>query len=136
MNSDWLGNKLHSRVKENPDLKLAKIMERANEKWGIGVNFTKAYRARSKAFDLVDGSFREQYTRLYDYAHESFLLTITVFTSVPATDRIITCLLLTITLYWCSIQSYFFTNIFIILYQITQHFKQQLQFKSYFKTTI
>jgi len=32
MNSDWLGNKLHSRVKENPSLKLAKIVERANEK--------------------------------------------------------------------------------------------------------
>jgi hypothetical protein len=70
MNSEWLGNKLHNRVKENPDLKLAKIVDRANEKWGIGVNFSKAYRARSKAFDLVDGSFREQYTRLHDYAHE------------------------------------------------------------------
>jgi len=34
------------------------------------VNFTKTYRARSKAFDMVDGSFREQYTRLHDYAHE------------------------------------------------------------------
>ena len=29
-----------------------------------------------------------------------------------------------------------FTNIFIISYQITQHFKQQLQFKSHLKTTI
>jgi hypothetical protein len=32
--------------------------------------WSKAYRARSKAIDLVDGSFREQYTRIYDYAHE------------------------------------------------------------------
>ncbi|KAK2389969.1 hypothetical protein QL285_063521 [Trifolium repens] len=29
-----------------------------------------AYRAKEKAVDLVNGSFREQYTRLHDYAHE------------------------------------------------------------------
>ena len=34
------------------------------------MSFTKSYRARCKALDMVDGSFREQYTRLYDYAHE------------------------------------------------------------------
>jgi hypothetical protein len=70
MNSDWLGDKLHSRVKENPDLKLKSIINRAHEKWNLGVCWSKAYRARAKAIDLVDGSFREQYTRIYDYAHE------------------------------------------------------------------
>lgn len=30
----------------------------------------KAYRARVKAIDMVDGSFRDQYTRIYDYTHE------------------------------------------------------------------
>jgi len=86
---------------------------------------------------------------------ESFLLTIIVITSVPATDHIITYLLLSNFIsiisawfgirwqsktsfifnhqIWCSIQSYTFTNIFFISYQITQHFKQQLQFKSHFK---
>jgi len=33
---------------------------------------------------------------------------------------------------FCSIQSYIFTYIFILSYQITQHFKQQLQGKSTF----
>jgi len=70
MNSDWLGDKLHSRVKENPSLKLKSIINRAHEKWNLGVGWSKAYRARAKAIDLVDGSFREQYTRIYDYAHE------------------------------------------------------------------
>jgi len=30
----------------------------------------KAYRARKAAMDLVDGSFQEQFRRLYDYGHE------------------------------------------------------------------
>lgn len=70
MNSDWLGDKLHSRVKENPNLQLKTIVTRAHEKWNMGVCWSKAYRARGKAIDLVDGSFREQYTRIYDYAHD------------------------------------------------------------------
>ena len=45
-------------------------MERAQEKWNVGVNWTKAYKARSIAIDMVNGSFREQYTRIYDYCHE------------------------------------------------------------------
>ena len=70
MNSKWLGPKLHNRVKENPSLKLNSIIERAQTKWGINVGPSKAYRARSIAIDMVDGSFREQYTRIYDYCHE------------------------------------------------------------------
>ncbi|XP_039687156.1 uncharacterized protein [Medicago truncatula] len=70
MNSDWLGDKLHSRVKKNSNLQLKTIVTRVHEKWNMGVCWSKAYRARGKAIDLVDGSFREQYTRIYDYAHE------------------------------------------------------------------
>jgi len=70
MNSDWLGDKLNSRVKDNPTLKLKTIMNKSHEKWNMEVCWSKAYKARAKAIDLVDGSFREQYTRIYDYAHE------------------------------------------------------------------
>lgn len=31
---------------------------------------TLAYRAKSFAIDIVDGSFREKYTRIHDYGHE------------------------------------------------------------------
>jgi hypothetical protein len=41
-----------------------------HEKWRAGVSRLKAYRARKKAIDLVDESFKEQYKRLYDYGHE------------------------------------------------------------------
>jgi len=70
MNSKWLGPKLHNRVKENLNLKLKNIIDRAQTKWGINVGPSKAYRARGVAIDMVDGSFREQYTKIYDYCHE------------------------------------------------------------------
>lgn len=65
-----MGSKLHTRSKKNPTSKLSSIMERAQEKWNIDVNWTKAYKARSITIDMVNGSFREQYTRIYDYYHE------------------------------------------------------------------
>lgn len=70
LNSDWLGSKLHSRVRENQNLKLTTIMNRTVAKWGLEINLNKAYRARCKVIDVIDGSFREQYTRIYDYTHE------------------------------------------------------------------
>jgi hypothetical protein len=70
LSSNWLGEKLHKSVKENPKLKLTDIMKRTQQKWNLKIGKTKAYRARSLAFDLVDGSFRKQYTRFYDYCHE------------------------------------------------------------------
>jgi len=70
LNSDWLGSKLHIRVRENQNLKLTTIMNRTVEKWGLEINLNKAYRARGKAIDVIDGSFREQYTRIYDYTRE------------------------------------------------------------------
>ncbi|RHN65625.1 putative transcription factor interactor and regulator CCHC(Zn) family [Medicago truncatula] len=70
LNSDWLGSKLNSRVREEPGLKLTTIVNRTIEKWGLKINLNKAYRARGKEIDMVDGSFRDQYTRIYDYTHE------------------------------------------------------------------
>ncbi|KAK2354663.1 hypothetical protein QL285_092151 [Trifolium repens] len=70
LSSDWLSNKLQSSVKENPTLKVNDIVERTQRKWSNTITKGMAYRAREKAFDLVNGSFREQYTRLHDYAHE------------------------------------------------------------------
>ncbi|GAU44905.1 hypothetical protein TSUD_400570 [Trifolium subterraneum] len=70
LSSNWLGKKLHKKVKENPNLKLVDIIERTQQKWNLKIGRTKAARARSLAFDIVDGSFREQYTRFNDYAHE------------------------------------------------------------------
>ncbi|KAK2357350.1 hypothetical protein QL285_094629 [Trifolium repens] len=70
LNADWLGRKLVTSVRENPNIKVTDICSKAHEKWRAGVSRLKAYRARKKAIDLVDESFKEQYKRLYDYGHE------------------------------------------------------------------
>jgi hypothetical protein len=70
LNSRWLSGKLHSTVRESPDILLGDIQDKTEKKWNATITKCMAYRAREKAKDLVDGSFREQYTRLYDYAHE------------------------------------------------------------------
>jgi len=45
-------------------------MTRAQQKWGLGINRNKAYKARSIAIDVLNGSVREQYTKIDDYTHE------------------------------------------------------------------
>lgn len=70
LNSKWLGKNIQTNVKENPNLKLIDIMDKTKQKWNVGINKTLAYRAKSLAVDIVDGLFREQYTRIHDYGHE------------------------------------------------------------------
>nr|XP_027191059.1 uncharacterized protein LOC101498519 [Cicer arietinum] len=70
MRSSWLGKILYSTVKENPNIKITDISNKVHQKWNAGVSKMKAFRARRVAIDMVDGSFREQYIRLYDYCHE------------------------------------------------------------------
>ena len=70
LNSKWLGKKIQSNVRENPSLKLTDIMEKTKQKWNVGINKTLAYRENSLVIGIVDGSFREQYTRIHDYGHE------------------------------------------------------------------
>ncbi|XP_058760393.1 uncharacterized protein LOC131633723 [Vicia villosa] len=69
-NTNWLGKKLYSTVRINPHVKLTAICEKVHEKWNAGMNRMKAYRARKAALNIVEGSFKEQYRRLYDYTHE------------------------------------------------------------------
>lgn len=86
MNSKWLGVKLQPSVRENPSMKVTDILNKTQLKWQTGVTKTKAIRSRAMALDAVDGSFREQYTRLHDYGHELLrsnpISTISI-TSVP-----------------------------------------------------
>ena len=70
MKSSWLAKRLEPTVRETPNITLTSISNKAHRKWNVGVSKMKAYRARRAAIELVDGSFREQYLRLYDYSHE------------------------------------------------------------------
>lgn len=75
LTSKWLCKNIHSNVRENPNLKLNDIMEKTREKWNVGINKTLSYRSKTLVVDIVDDSFREQYTRIHEYGHE--LLSVT-----------------------------------------------------------
>ncbi|XP_058765013.1 uncharacterized protein LOC131638472 [Vicia villosa] len=70
MTTKWLSKRLQNSLKINPRMKIKDIEAKAQKKWNVGVNKTKAIRARVKARDMVDGSFLGDYTRIYDYYHE------------------------------------------------------------------
>ncbi|XP_027191068.1 uncharacterized protein [Cicer arietinum] len=92
MRSNWLGKRLYSIVKENSNIKITDISNKVHKKWNVGVSKINAFRARRVAIDMVDGSFREEYLRLYDYCHELLRLNpkSTVKLEVQATNSEVT----------------------------------------------
>ncbi|XP_052729225.1 uncharacterized protein LOC128195478 [Vigna angularis] len=70
LNAKWLSKRFEKTVRQNPKVKGVKIVDKINRKWNVGVSRSMAYRAKAIASDHVDGSFKEQYKRIYDYANE------------------------------------------------------------------
>ncbi|WVY94961.1 hypothetical protein V8G54_034049 [Vigna mungo] len=68
--SKWLSKRMEKTVRENPNMKVMDIRDKVSRKWNVGISRNMAFRARFMAKDNVDGSFKEQYRRLYDYGHE------------------------------------------------------------------
>ena len=66
----WLSETLDQTLIENPKLKINDVRQRALRKWNTHVSISTARKARAMAAYIVDGSFKEQYKRIYDYAHE------------------------------------------------------------------
>ncbi|XP_072064127.1 uncharacterized protein [Arachis hypogaea] len=70
MKSKWLAKVFRRKVEENPKLKLGTIQSRTLRKWNVQISRAKAFRAKQIALVDINGTFREQYRRLYDYCHE------------------------------------------------------------------
>ncbi|XP_058734332.1 uncharacterized protein LOC131606064 [Vicia villosa] len=70
LTTKWLSKRIQNSLKTNPRMKIKDIKAKTQRKWNVGVNKTKAIRARFKARDMVDGYFLGDYTRIYDYCHE------------------------------------------------------------------
>jgi len=51
-------------------VKAMHIREKGLRKWNVSISRAMSFRARSMAANKIDGSFIEQYKRIYDYAHE------------------------------------------------------------------
>ncbi|WVZ10530.1 hypothetical protein V8G54_015060 [Vigna mungo] len=62
--------KSEKTIRENPKMKGVNIREKVQRKWNIGISRCMAYRAKAIASEHIDGSFKEQYKRIYDYAHD------------------------------------------------------------------
>ncbi|WVZ13168.1 hypothetical protein V8G54_017698 [Vigna mungo] len=70
IDSKWLSKKIEKSIRENPTIKGVEIREKVQRKYNVGISRCMAYRAKNIAREQIDGSFKEQYKRLYNYAHE------------------------------------------------------------------
>ncbi|KAK1646972.1 hypothetical protein QYE76_064777 [Lolium multiflorum] len=64
---DWLAKQSEQAVRIDPNTTVDTLIDNAKQKWGVPVPRSKAYRARKKAFAVVMGDQKAQYTRLRDY---------------------------------------------------------------------
>ena len=58
------------KVRRQPNIKLKDIQEVVHEKYVVNISVGKASRARKKAQEFVDRSYRKQYNQLWDYCAE------------------------------------------------------------------
>ena len=70
VNAKWLSKKMEKTVRENPHMKVMDFRDKVSRKWNVCISRNMAFRAKVIARDDVDGSFTEQYRRIYNYAHE------------------------------------------------------------------
>uniref|UniRef100_A0A2N9H765 CCHC-type domain-containing protein n=1 Tax=Fagus sylvatica TaxID=28930 RepID=A0A2N9H765_FAGSY len=70
MTTKFLAKKLVGRVKDQPDIKLRSIQKKVHKKYVTHISQSKAYRAKAKAMDILEGSHIEQYNMLWDYCEE------------------------------------------------------------------
>ncbi|XP_016185194.2 uncharacterized protein LOC107626811 [Arachis ipaensis] len=70
MHAKWLSKVFLNKIAENPKIKLTTLMRKAYTKWNAELTKSKASRVRQFALDELQGTYVEQYRRLYDYCHE------------------------------------------------------------------
>ncbi|MED6205959.1 hypothetical protein PIB30_022563 [Stylosanthes scabra] len=58
------------RIAEDPNVKLATLVKKAHTKWNVDLTLSKAARVKQHALAEINGTFREQYKRLYDCGAE------------------------------------------------------------------
>jgi len=63
-------SRLENTLRDNPSLRIVDIRNKVTRKWNIAVAKSMARRAKTLTIKQVDGSFIEQFNRIYDYAHE------------------------------------------------------------------
>ena len=67
VSAHWLAKQSEQAVRVDPNTCVDTLIDNAKQKYGVVVPRSKAYRARQKAFSVVIGDQKKQYTRLRDY---------------------------------------------------------------------
>ncbi|XP_027911494.1 uncharacterized protein LOC114170206 [Vigna unguiculata] len=70
MSAKWLSKKVEKSLIDNPKFKIKDVREKGLRKWNTSISVAMARRAKSLASDQVEGSFKEQFRRIHDYAYE------------------------------------------------------------------
>ena len=70
LNVVWLSSRLENTLRENPRLRAIDIRKKVTRNWNIAVTKSMARRAKTLVVEQMDGSFVEQFKRIYDYAHK------------------------------------------------------------------
>jgi hypothetical protein len=68
--TNWVVSKLEMKLRVQPNMTYLEVFDWLKRDFGVHVNETKLFRAMKKAKELVEGSLKEQYGRIWDYAHE------------------------------------------------------------------
>ncbi|WVZ09200.1 hypothetical protein V8G54_013730 [Vigna mungo] len=68
--SKWLSGRLEKSIKANPDFKMSNLHNNFCKKFNVHVSRATTSRAKAMATANIEGSFKQQYLRLYDYAEE------------------------------------------------------------------
>ncbi|XP_059663994.1 uncharacterized protein LOC132309727 [Cornus florida] len=69
-NSTWIAQKLRSRFRADPQIKLEVLHAKVLEKYGVDVSRMSLYRTKRKALEVNAGSHLESYGKLWKYGAE------------------------------------------------------------------
>ncbi|KAK8921673.1 hypothetical protein KSP39_PZI020069 [Platanthera zijinensis] len=70
LTAKWLGKRIESKVRENPNVEIKQIVAKVKEKWVVGISKDKASRAKATASASLEGSVEEQYNYMNQYCAE------------------------------------------------------------------
>ncbi|CAL8998312.1 unnamed protein product [Prunus brigantina] len=68
--STWISKKYVDSLKSNPQWPVRSFKQAVEKDYNTGVSRQQVYRAKQKALKLIEGSFNEQYSRIWDYCEE------------------------------------------------------------------
>ncbi|XP_058190953.1 uncharacterized protein LOC131308155 [Rhododendron vialii] len=66
----WLSNKYVETLRSNPTWPVKSFKDQVQKDHKVGVSRAQLYKAKGKAFQIIEGDYMEQYTKLPDYCEE------------------------------------------------------------------